>query len=235
LINSLPCIRIEDTGIGIPKSEKIRVYEEFYQLHNHERDHKNGLGLGLSIVRRLVPLLNAELSFVSTPGQGAQFTLSLPGLDSTLPKDKNVAIEKTSAANMSETTKMLAGLHVLIVDDDRAVRRSVRTLLESVDVEVSEASGTKAAINLALNQSPDVALIDLRLPKGDSGEQSVRELRKIQPDLPTIFISGEFDRDRVKNSGIDNYEYLVKPVDMPTLFVALERIVKIKGEIPETS
>jgi len=88
---------------------------------------------------------------------------------------------------------------------------------------------------MALSQAPDVALIDLRLPKGDSGEQSVRALRKILPNLPTIFISGEFDRDRVKNSGIDNYEYLVKPVDMPTLFVALERIVKIKGEIPETS
>ena len=71
-------VSVQDTGIGIPFAEQQRVFEEFYQLGNPERDRSRGLGLGLSIVRRLGRLLEVDISMASTPGVGTSFTISLP-------------------------------------------------------------------------------------------------------------------------------------------------------------
>ena len=71
-------ITITDTGIGIPEDEQLKIREEFYQLSNTERDRQKGLGLGLSIVWRIVPLIGATLNMNSTVGTGTSYTLTLP-------------------------------------------------------------------------------------------------------------------------------------------------------------
>jgi signal transduction histidine kinase len=74
------CLRIEvwDTGIGIPRDQQQRVFEEFVQIANPERDRRKGLGLGLSIVRRLSRLLQHPLELKSRPGLGSMFRIELP-------------------------------------------------------------------------------------------------------------------------------------------------------------
>ena len=71
-------LKVRDTGPGIPEAEHTRVFEEFYQLGNRERDRAQGLGLGLSIVKRLSELLQLNLVMRSAPGSGSEFTLQLP-------------------------------------------------------------------------------------------------------------------------------------------------------------
>src|SRR5690606_17609958 len=72
-------LTVSDTGIGVPPAEQERIFEEFVQLHNAGRDRSHGLGLGLSIVRRLVDMLGYRLQLESSPGRGSSFTVRLPG------------------------------------------------------------------------------------------------------------------------------------------------------------
>src|SRR4029453_499572 len=69
---------VRDSGMGIPRELQAQVFEEFYQVHNPERDRSKGLGLGLSIVRRLADLLRIEMTMDSTPGGGTAFEWRLP-------------------------------------------------------------------------------------------------------------------------------------------------------------
>src|SRR6185295_12540747 len=127
-------ISVEDTGIGIPEAEHQRVFEEFYQLHNPERDRSRGLGLGLSIVRRLAQLLELEIDMSSSPGRGTRFSITVPGADrasAASPGDRPAA-----GLHRSES---LAGTRVLVLDDEEAVRRGMETLLQAFGCEVRSA------------------------------------------------------------------------------------------------
>lgn len=73
-------IHVIDTGVGISNTDRERLFEEFFQVHNHERDRRKGFGLGLAIARRLARQLGGDIAVESAPGQGSRFTVALPGV-----------------------------------------------------------------------------------------------------------------------------------------------------------
>lgn len=230
---SMSVIQVKDTGVGIPESEKQRVYEEFYQLHNPERDRKNGLGLGLSIVGRIVQLLQANLELFSEPGKGSTFVLSLPRVVMPQPAGRDQYKELVSDKPSVIAAQGFKGVHTLVVEDDREVRRSMRTLLEDAGSRVSEAASTRQATQIVIDDVPDILLVDLRLPAGDSGYKTIEELRKIVPTIPVIIISGELITNDAQHLDIDNCEYFVKPVEMNLLFDQMQRMLKLNIQ-PDT-
>jgi len=104
-------ITITDTGIGIPEDEQLKVREEFYQLSNTERDRQKGLGLGLSIVWRIVPLLGATLRMNSTLGTGTSYTLTLPLCKSSEHPKQQIS----DVINLKPLVSSLQGRHALVV------------------------------------------------------------------------------------------------------------------------
>lgn len=228
--NSRCVIQIEDTGVGIPEAEQQRIFEEFYQLLNPQRNRKSGLGLGLSIVSRIVRLLKAELELVSNPGKGSLFTLSLPSIVTSNPIDKGHFKDAVTEKTSKTSGQMFAKVHTLVVEDDQEVRLSMRTLLESVGSRVSEAANTCDAIDIAALDVPDIALVDLRLPGEDSGYKTISELRKLVPTIPVIIISGELTSNDSQYFRIDNCEYFAKPVEMNALFEQMRQMLKPNGE-----
>jgi len=91
-------IHIIDTGPGISREEQPRVFEEFYQVENHERDRNKGFGLGLAIARRLARQLGGDIELQSSPGAGSRFTLLLPGLVVSRAGDRSTAIAQPAVA-----------------------------------------------------------------------------------------------------------------------------------------
>ncbi len=73
-------IHVIDTGVGISLADRERLFEEFFQVHNHERDRRKGFGLGLAIARRRARQLGGDIGVESAPGQGSRFTVALPGV-----------------------------------------------------------------------------------------------------------------------------------------------------------
>jgi signal transduction histidine kinase/CheY-like chemotaxis protein len=204
-------IAIVDSGRGIPEREQTRVFEEFYQLDNPERDRTRGLGLGLAIVRRLADLLRLRLRMESSPGRGTAFHLAAPA-----------ATRGPSAPARSPARPPApAALHVLVVDDEAAIRLGMKTLLEAMGCRATLADCTLKAVEAARAETPDVVLSDLRLRGEDNGIKAVRAIREICPGIPAILLSGDIAPDRLREAEEAGIPLLHKPVPVETLQQAI--------------
>jgi CheY-like chemotaxis protein/anti-sigma regulatory factor (Ser/Thr protein kinase) len=205
---------VADNGCGIALAEQQHVFEEFYQLENAERDRTKGLGLGLSIVRRLSDLLHLQMAFESMPGRGTQFTFTVP-----------VAEEEQEEAHTALVTTMsLESLVVLVVDDELSVREGMRALLESLGCSVATADSSDMAIVVAAKVKPNIALVDFRLRNDDDGLVTIARLRHLYPGLPAIIVSGDTAPDRLLAIRKADIPVLIKPVLIETLREAIVRI-----------
>ena len=206
-------LAVADTGRGIPASEHARVFEEFYQLDNPERDRTRGFGLGLSIVKRLADLLGIRLDMESAPGAGTTFRLRL----AVAPGDAATAALPAAAASR------LNGLHVLVVDDERQVRLGMKTLLEGMGCRATLVDGTQRALAAAELDRPDIVVADFRLRGEDDGIAAVHSLRALYPELPAILLSGDTAPDRLREAEAAGIALLHKPVAVADLAQAIAR------------
>jgi CheY-like chemotaxis protein len=212
------CISVADSGRGIVEDEQQKVFEEFYQVGNPERDRARGLGLGLSIVRRLAKLLAIDLRMRSAPGQGTRFELRLP----------LTYVQPQPAAPAAAERRPLQA-KVLVLDDERAVRQGVRLLLEELGCECSEAGTTAEALASASQSRPDVVLADMRLRGGDSGIAAVRAIREAVGHVPALLVSGDTAPDRLQEASRAGIRLLHKPVSMELLRSAIEEATGSAG------
>lgn len=201
-------LRIRDTGPGIPRAEHERIFEEFYQLQNPERDRTKGLGLGLAIVRRLTDLLDVGLEFESEPGKGTCFALIVP-----LAAAADAVVTPPAEAAQPSAVR----LDVLVVDDEEAIRFGMQTLLEEMGFAVRAVASTEEAIHAARLARPSIVLADLRLRQHDDGMRVIRELRLLWPGLPAMLISGDTAPDRLREARDAGILLLHKPVQPATL------------------
>jgi signal transduction histidine kinase/CheY-like chemotaxis protein len=201
-------LRVTDTGIGIAPDMLPRVFELFAQAEQPLDRPAGGLGIGLSLSRRLVQLHGGTITAASEgPGRGAQFTVRLP-------VSARTTAPLTPAAPVPEHSRS-----ILIVEDNDDARESLRLLLESFGHRVIEARDGHLALALALHHRPEVVLIDLGLP-GLDGYALARMLRESplgrSVNLIAVTGYGQFDdRRRSQEAGFD--AHLVKPVSQRLL------------------
>lgn len=203
-------LRIRDTGPGIPPTEHERIFEEFYQLQNPERDRSKGLGLGLAIVRRLSDLLEVGLQFESAPDQGTCFALTVPlAVGAAACADPADAIATPAA---EADGPRAARLDVLVVDDEEPIRIGMQTLLQGMGFGVRAVASMDEAVQAARTARPSIVLADFRLRQGEDGMRVIRELRLLWPDLPALLISGDTAPDRLREARDAGIPLLHKPV-----------------------
>lgn len=219
-VDGMAHIVVEDTGRGIPPSEQAMVFEEFYQVDNPERDRTKGLGLGLSIVRRLCNLLGITLELHSVVGQGTTMTLKVP-LES-------IGLLAPSQPQPASTGSF-AGLTVLVIDDERSVRMGMRVLLEELGCRCVEAWSIAEATHAALAAPPHVILADMRLRKGENGIAAIAAVVEAVGPTPALLISGDTAPDRLQEANRAGIKLLHKPVSLPTLQAELGRVLHQEG------
>jgi len=204
-------LTVKDTGRGIAEKDLGKVFEEFYQVDNPERDRTRGLGLGLSIVQRLGRLLSMPVTLESEFGVGTTVSLAL-------------SLAQVSEAEPIEEPVESAAIplcHMLVLDDEAGVRVAMKTLLESLGCRVTLAACTDEAMRLASLDPPDVVLADFRLRGEESGIKAIRKLRQQQPDLPAMLISGDTAQDRLLEARQAGLRMLHKPVSVDVLLKAV--------------
>jgi PAS domain S-box-containing protein len=222
-------IYVSDTGIGIGPEHKARIFDEFYQLRNPERDRNKGTGLGLAISKRLVDAIGGTLEVESTPEQGSAFSITLP--DSIVsPRREAVAGLESGIGLPVKTDSMprpgqnsLKGLKILVIEDHHGTRSATAQILESEGAEVLQAADGRTGLKELREQQPRILLLDLMLPDID-GKQVLAELRKSRPsDLRLILVlTGDLvssHEDELKAMGVD--AVCPKPVDIARLLAIL--------------
>jgi two-component system, sensor histidine kinase len=179
-------LEVIDTGIGIPAAQIPYIYDEFYQVGVATNSSRDGYGLGLSIVQRLVKLLDLKLEVRSELGKGSAFSLAVPM--------SRARVERSSATlPASAAAEHPAGApHVLLVEDDKSVRDATRLLLSVEGYRVTAVATLAEALDEASRSVIDLLLTDFHLANGETGTAVISALRKsLGTHLKAVLITGD--------------------------------------------
>lgn len=205
--DELVVIKVNDTGIGIPAEEQARVFEEFVQLDNPERDRHQGVGLGLSIVKRLADILDIEIAIET--GQdftGTSFVLFVPVGEST-----EVTVR---TAKQLLPAKNISGLFILIIDDEQSARDALEGLVQGWGATAMLASSrTEALEALAeIDEVPDIVISDYRLRDSETGTGAIKAVREqVGRDIAALLITGDIEAHRLQDINLSGLPVLHKP------------------------
>ena len=212
-------LTVQDTGPGIAPAEQARVFERFYQ--SPQRQARGGTGLGLALSRELAALLGGQLILVSTPGQGATFTLTFSA--ERLPDAPPSQVLPDPAPGplpppAEQPQRPPARPRILLVEDHAELRAYVRNLL-AAEYEVLEATDGEQALTLLAHQVVDLVVSDAMMPQR-SGLELLHQLRAApdQQGLPFLMMTARADdahRLAALATGVD--DYLIKPFEAPEL------------------
>jgi signal transduction histidine kinase/ActR/RegA family two-component response regulator len=211
---------VSDTGVGIKPEFLPHVFERFRQAESSTTRAYGGLGLGLAIVRHLVELHGGTVAVHSEgEGRGTTFTVHLP-VAATRPAEHAPAAISTRPAGQS-----LAGLHLLVVDDEADAREVMRFMLERAGAKVRTADSAALALDAIREEAPDLLISDVGMPVED-GYVLLRRLRAMEEGrsrhLPAVALTAyatEEDTRRALRAGFD--AHLSKPVEPSRLMEVL--------------
>jgi len=195
-------LQIWDTGSGIAPEHQPRIFEEFYQAGMQDAQTRQGLGLGLAIVRRLARLLGYPLQLHSRPGQGTVFSLDVPI------RANGPAVIDPPCEDSKATLKGCAA----VVDDDPAVLDALGRLLRQWGMQVYPMHNLHQVMH-ALRTAPDVVLVDYQLLNGETGLMVAREVHKRWgAHIPIVLITGDTRTETIQALRQSGFPLLHKPV-----------------------
>ena len=215
---------VEDTGIGIGEEFKKHIFEPFTQEEQGARTHYKGTGLGMSIVKKLVDQMKGTIEIDSQIGKGSVVQISLP-----------IRVDEVQSAQSMDDGQNwksnIAGMRVLLVEDNEINCEIVEFMLQDADVEVVTANDGKAAVDTFAASSPgsfDCVLMDLMMPvmSGYEATRVIRGLDRVDArTVPIIALSANtFEEDiaLAKDAGMN--EHLAKPVDINKLVMLMSQL-----------
>jgi PAS domain S-box-containing protein len=212
-------IRIEvmDTGLGIPPEELGQIFDEFHQVDSGSY-RPEGLGLGLSIVKRTAKLLGCSVDVRSSPGEGSSFFVDVPeGTESSI----------EAAAKDDTPLQTAKGGRILIVDDETSVVDATCMLLEMEGFDVVSAASidqVMASIH-DTDTAPDLLITDYHLRGGETGLAVIRAVRdRFDSKVPVIVLSGDTS-NRIVLAELEGITFFTKPVDVDALLVEVHRLL----------
>ncbi|HEX5057108.1 MAG TPA: hybrid sensor histidine kinase/response regulator [Gammaproteobacteria bacterium] len=215
-------IEIWDTGIGIPENEQQRIFNEFYQLNNPERDRSKGLGLGLAICQRLCALLKHALTLDSRVGKGSLFRIRAP-----LARSR----PRSGAESRSADELLLNRKTILVIDDEKEILNAMSAILQAWKCRVLTASSAVEAVQVTRTAAnpPDLIVCDYRLRNEEIGADAIHAVQKIlkQP-VPAIIMTGDTAPERIREAQASGYALLHKPVKPAQFYETLQNLLSGK-------
>lgn len=213
-------IAVIDTGVGIAQDQLPMICDEFYQVGVPANSSRDGYGLGLSIVQRLVKLLKLGFDVQSEVGNGSTFSLILPAAE------RQVA-PSSSSKNTAAREHPVGRARVLLVEDDPAVRDATRMLLKVEGYHVTAVASLEESVRAA-QQGPGIDLLvtDYHLNNGETGTQVISALRDaLGVPLKAVLITGDTS-SAIRNLPVDTHlKMCSKPVKADELLMLLRALL----------
>lgn len=213
---------VADSGSGIPDSHKHQVFKEFFQINQHEDSKRRGTGLGLAICQKLVELMGGELKIRdnSKTKSGSVFYFTV-----WLRESSDTAAQSATLKNI----KQMPPLNILVVEDV-CVNREVLEELLSIDghLVISAKNGLEA-LNELDRHTPDVILMDIRMPvlNGFEATKRIRELEDPKKSgIPIIGVTAHFFRNELETCRLNGMNDIVhKPISLPELYTTVLKYI----------
>jgi signal transduction histidine kinase/DNA-binding response OmpR family regulator len=217
-------LEVRDTGVGIPADQLGSIFEEFYQVGVSPNSSRDGYGLGLSIVQRIVKLLETRVEVRSTPGVGSVFSLELP------------QAHAPAAAGSGDTRPQAAlqacgSQRILLVEDEPGVRNAMRMLLKIEGYVVTTAATAEEAIHMLQPASFDLLVTDYHLEGGRTGTQVIAAARQaLGPGLKAVLVTGDTSPAVRELPADANLRITSKPINSDELLAMVRSLLAPCGE-----
>lgn len=213
-------MKVEDTGVGIPESIQDRIFDDFFQAASRGSTHRGGAGLGLGIVRRLCAVLSIPVRVGSTVGVGTCFTIEVPSIE-------RPAMRTHDAPGTSPETHS-KGKHIILVEDDRAMRDALKIYLQLDDHKVHTAASMAELDKLldTLDASPSIVISDFHLGTHERGSDAIDRIRRhFKSALPAILLTGDTSAVPARLAREAGIRMLNKPVDSHRLVAVVDELL----------
>ncbi len=214
--------RIEDSGIGMSEDQLQRIFSPFQQADISTTRKFGGTGLGLTICKRIIELMDGSLMVESTFGHGSVFSFTA-----------TFQLHEEKANLPHSEFQHRKGLKALLADDSESARMVMQEMLESFGFEVYAAAGSQEAIQLFEDQHTEsepfsILIIDWKMPKMN-GVELVEHLRKSTKNIPSVVMVTAFGIDSIKEATSQKIvdDYLLKPVNPSTLFDVINNLLHL--------
>jgi len=218
--------KVEDTGIGIPQDKLDSIFDRFSRVEPSYSGHYEGLGLGLTITKKLIESLGGSIKVSSEFGKGTTFTAILP-VQTTNIKDvgrkDSIAIEHLYKSISKELQKI--SLEILLIEDDQVSQRMMEHLLNDFGCSVAIAKDGQTALNLIDQQEFDLIFTDIGLPDMD-GNTLVAKIREIlvNKKIPIVALTAHVrDKDRALSMAAGADDFIAKPIFSRDLAMVLKK------------
>ncbi|MCY4561597.1 MAG: ATP-binding protein [Flavobacteriaceae bacterium] len=227
------CIRISDTGDGIPKEKLSKIFNRFYQNTVTE---KSGFGIGLSIAHEIIKLHSGQIKVDSVEGKGSQFTIYLPMGKSHFPQESIVESSLQLPINSREEEKNIDEMldmiepksmeTVLIVEDHDELREYIKEVLDS-KYRIIEASEGKIGLKVALEQIPELIISDIMMPEMDGMNLcKVLKTNVVTSHIPIILLTAITSVDnKLRGYQIGADDYITKPFNEQLLLAKVKSLL----------
>jgi len=216
-------LAVEDSGIGIPADQQALIFESFRQQDGQSTRQYGGTGLGLAITKRLVEMMNGQISIESKPGKGSRFEIALHEVKVAVTQQ---AVRQNKPFDFNTLT--FKNVMVLVVDDIKYNRDLIKEYLSLINLEVILTKNGQEALQFAEEYHPALILMDLRMPEMNGYEAT--EHLKNNPntaDIPIIALTSSVsvnEKAKIEAYGFEGY--LSKPINLSELLRKLSHYLK---------
>jgi|GEM_PF-1236372 len=216
--NGMMRLGVRDTGHGIPEDKKSKLFKPFERF-DEDAETIEGTGIGLTITKQLVELMNGTIGFESVLREGSFFYVDIP-ISSESPFKKTEKIAESIEPSLTGINKK-----ILYIEDISANVELVRQIIDSSQgIRLLSAPTASEGIELAKNENPDLILMDMHMPEMD-GLTAFKKLQTIEEtkNIPVIALTADaMDADIKKALGIGFKDYITKPIDVPKFLKAID-------------
>lgn len=217
---------VKDTGIGIPESMLVSIFNRFSQVESSISRQYGGSGLGLSICKAYVELHGGKIWVESAPGNGSSFLFTIPyipvsSIDAGMKGVDNPELLSSSMVTVEQQLEFT----ILVAEDEALNYMMVYEMLKRLHVTVIHAVNGKEAVEMVKNTPVDLVLMDLKMPVMD-GYEATRLIKEYRPSLTVVALTAyslESDRERALNCGCS--DVIVKPINREYLYNRLDTYI----------
>jgi len=218
-------VKVADTGVGIPDAEQAHIFREFYRVDRTRGQHE-GLGLGLTIVKRLCDLIEASVEVASVADQGTVFTVTTPYR---VVEDARLGASPSDETPLlpADPSAQLTGRLIAIVEDDAIILDAYRQMLASRGAHVVVLPESEEALMAQLAQIDhiDCILCDYRL-QHNSGDVMIEKLREnYNRDIPAVIVTADTSPAHIHRFERLNVPVLYKPVTHQTILATIQQLL----------
>ncbi len=234
-------IQISDSGKGIPEEEQPFIFNRFYQVDGSSTKEHEGSGIGLSLSKDLIALMDGTITVSSEEGKGTYFTVQFPieqietGQISEL-KTKLSITKETAKAPSFELSKVDKRdvPEILLVEDNQDMRQFIKAHLLK-DFKINEAKNGKEGLKKAMAAPPDLLITDLMMPKMDGVELCKQLKSNVETShVPVIMLTAKAGlENKIEGLEIGADEYLTKPFEYKELLVRIKNLIEQRKKLRE--